>query len=356
MGRTNAEQRRAFDAMSPADNRKAILPGHRRMSRDSKGYQYSIDECAVEDKVALVKYRQKRSEWSNWLEGDVDHAIWQALHGLVWRDVAFSTLSKMALDDPQGPLNTILIGEAIIDGHFAVQVLALRRIIDRTKGVVSLHHLIADVKRHRSLLTRENFVCHDGVPYDYETVAAEVWATRGPGAYWGDTTGPKAHGTSELLHKQFDRLSGKTAAGRARRDVVQKSLLDKVETWLMESGAEEIAKWSHAYLAHAGSKRSREELAQVRLSNDKISSAIRAIARVAEGLSGEILYLSGRSAALMPTAQFDVFQSFERPIATDALIQQSNKNWETQSDQWDSALESVRQDLFSAEPPQTEQA
>jgi hypothetical protein len=308
-------------------------------------YAYDVRDCDVLDREGLNSFRQKRAQWSSWLDDDPDHAIWDTVAALVWRDTTFATVSKLALENPAGPLTATLLGETIVSGHVAMQVLALRRLIDRGSDIISLRRLITDLRRNWHLLTRENFVCFDGLPYDYVAVMREVWAERGPGVHWGETSGPKAYGTSDLLHRQFDRLSGVDAAKRKRSDALPKSLLAKVEGWLQGSEAEEIVKWSHSYLAHAGNSQDREAIAHIQMTNNKISAAIRDVARVTEALAGEILYIGGRANALMPVAQYDVFERLEKPIAQDREREAAAEVWRTKSDEWDAALQDVRDAL-----------
>jgi len=80
----------------------------------------------------------------------------------------------------------------------------------------------------------------------------------GKGAFWGETTGPLAHGTSRMAHEQFDKLAGISSADRQRDDRLSVSILATLEKWFSESGADDLAQWSHNYLAHAGGGRSLE--------------------------------------------------------------------------------------------------
>lgn len=308
-------------------------------------YDFEVSECFALDKTALNSFRQKRAQWVDWLDDDPEHAIWTAISGLVWRDTAFAAISKLARDNPEGPLNTTLIGEAIVTGHVTTQVLALRRLIDRGSNVISLPRLIRDLKRHRELLTRENFVCYDGLPYNYLEVMDADFREQ-PGMRWRETKGPKAWGTSQLLHQHFDRLTGVQSANRNRNDVIPESLIVKIEGWLLNSGAEEIAKWSHKYLAHAGMSQDREAIAHIQVTNNKITAAIRDVARVTEALSAQILYAGGRMNALMPVAQFDVFDRLESPVATEPEQSAAADEWKSKSDEWDDALGDVRDALF----------
>jgi hypothetical protein len=41
---------------------------------------------------------------------------------------------------------------------------------DTPKERLSLPRLVKDLERNRDLFTRENYICHDGLPYDYQAV------------------------------------------------------------------------------------------------------------------------------------------------------------------------------------------
>lgn len=305
-------------------------------------YSYYIRDCQADDKTALHSFRQKRAQWSDWLDDDPEHAIWNAIQSLVWRDTTFAAISKLALENLEGPLHTVLLGETIVNGHITMQVMALRRLIDRGRNVISLPRLITDIKLNWELLTRENFVCFDGLPYDYEAVAREFWRDKNPGVgIWLDTTGPNGYATSERLHRHFDRLSGISPSNRSRKDRLPRSLIERVERWLSSSEATEVARWSHTYLAHAGSSQDRQAIANIQVTNNKITAAIRDVAGVTEAISGEILYIGGRSGALMPVAQYDVFERLELPVAPQPARDAASSVWETKSQEWDVALRDV---------------
>jgi hypothetical protein len=57
------------------------------------------------------------------------------------------------------------------DGYVATQILAIRRLVDdRNADVIPIRGLVKDISRNFALFTRENFVCFDGLPYDYDAV------------------------------------------------------------------------------------------------------------------------------------------------------------------------------------------
>jgi hypothetical protein len=203
------------------------------------GYAYTIDQCDVprERHSLLQRYRDKRRLWLSWLDTDGHHAIWTTLHSMVWTDVAFKALTGFAVGSDENALNNPLLIEKLLNGHVAVQVLAIRRLMDKgSGGIISLRRLVKDLRSHFDLFTRENYVCFDGLPYDYVSVrkarVMELAQQRTPGISWGPTSGPDADFISEITHRQFDKLVGIDHAKRNRDDRLPKRLLKTIEGWL----------------------------------------------------------------------------------------------------------------------------
>src|SRR5258708_10542607 len=123
---------------------------------------------------------------------------------------------------------------ALLHGHVATQVLAIRRLVDDgNSDIISLRRLVKDMRRNFALFTRENFVCFDGLPYDYEAVQRKEMMERiGAGVFWGETSGPAAHSTSRMAHEQFDRLACIRPENRRREDRLPISLVTTIERCL----------------------------------------------------------------------------------------------------------------------------
>jgi hypothetical protein len=313
--------------------------------------QFPIIQCDVPQErcAALESYRAKRREWLAWLDTDEHHAIWTTISAMVWTDVSFRTLTQLAIDDEQSCLSNTLVAEQMINGHVATQVLAIRRLVDNRRDVISLRRLIKDLRSNFSLFTRENYVCHDGLPYDYEAVMQkEMAAKAGKGFFWGATTGPDAHGTSRMAHEQFDKLAGVDPTKRRREDRLPTALLDRIDGWLDSSGADGLAEWSHAYLAHAGTRESRARIADAMVSTNKITDAIRIFARVTEAISAYVLFAGGRLNSLMPTAQFDVLESLDKPAMQPDRKDDAYSLWDRLSTERDRYLDGVDTELTSA--------
>ena len=313
-------------------------------------YAYPIDQCdvATERHAALQSYRDKRRLWLSWIDTDEHHAIWLVLSSMVWTDASFKVLTHFATNDESNALSNTLLGQALIDGHVATQVLAIRRLMDGgNSDIISLRRLVKDIRRHFALLTRENYVCFDGLPYDYEAVQRKEMMERvGTGAFWGQTSGPGAHGTSRMAHEQFGRLAGIHPEDRRREDRLPTSLLTTIERWLDDSGADELAKWSHAYLAHAGGPESRKRIADLMVTANKITDAIKALARVTEAISAWLLFAGGRSNSLMPVAQFNPFERLDTPIMRAGAEIDAYRLWHQLSGERNGYLEDVDVELM----------
>lgn len=321
------------------------------LGADMSGYKYSVADCHVSDKSRLERYRDKRTEWVNWLDDDEHHAIWQVLTQMVWNEVAFNTLAEIADADGDSALNNSLVIEAVLSGHVAMQVLAIRRLTDTTKKVLSLSKLLQDIRSHRELLTRENYVAFDGLPYHYEVVAKEHFRTHGSSMTWLDTTGPGAFASARMAHEQFDRLSGVSPDRRKRDDSMPAKLIDTIERWITDCGAKEIADWSHSYLAHAGSLASRKAIAGNGVTGAKIGNAIKGLARAAEAVSAHLLCSSGRMNALMATPQYDQFERLENAALSSASGVDPSLVWDRVTREYDGSLGEVREDLISGVGP-----
>ena len=256
-------------------------------------YKYDVSKCDVasERRDQLQAFRDKRRQWLSWVDNDEHHAISLAVSSMAWSDVSIRTLSQIAITDENSALHNTLVADGLINGYIATQVLAVRRLMDKSKGVISLRKLIVDMRSNIKLFTRENYVCFDGLPYDYaavENILAE--RHRDGGAFWADREGPEASDASRMAHEWFDRLTGIGPQNRNRKDCLPFSKLKVIESWLDNSVADELAKWSHEFLAHAGSETGRTEFLDRRPTFDKISEAIKILAQATEALSSWFLY------------------------------------------------------------------
>jgi hypothetical protein len=114
----------------------------------SDGYDYPLAVCDVapDRRRALQSYRDKRHLWLSWIDTDEHHAIWTTLSSMVWTDAAFKVMAQFATDDEDNPLNNSLLGQVLVDGQIATQVLAIRRLMDNgSSDIISLRRLVKDL-------------------------------------------------------------------------------------------------------------------------------------------------------------------------------------------------------------------
>ncbi|MGA7925661.1 MAG: hypothetical protein WCA20_06660 [Candidatus Sulfotelmatobacter sp.] len=136
-------------------------------------YKTTIDQCDVVDREALVLYRVKRYEWLSWYElrkGD-PNTIQQQLFSMMFLDLAYRTLAfarQKTDEDSVVSAQSGLLAHFLDQGYVATQVLAIRRLLDGRKDVFSLRRLLDDITKHQHLITREIYVCNDGLLFDSE--------------------------------------------------------------------------------------------------------------------------------------------------------------------------------------------
>ena len=141
-------------------------------------------------------------------------------------------------------------------------------------------------------------------------------------------------------------MAGIDPAKRQREDRLPKSLLKTIETWLEDSGAEDLRKWSHAFLAHAGGPEERKKIETKKVTIPKIRHAIKMLARVTKAISANLLFAGGRTNALMPTAQFNPFADLDKPIMQPNGESDAYARWDRLTAEQNSYLANVNEDLI----------
>jgi hypothetical protein len=92
-------------------------------------------------------------------------------------------------------------------------------------------------------------------------------------------------------------------------------------------------------------------IVDARVTNNKISDVVKSLARVTEAISANVLYAGGRLNALMATAQYDQFEKLEIPIMSAEQKERAFELWHELSDERDSYLDGVDEDLIGAALP-----
>lgn len=299
-------------------------------------YQFAVSDCDVVCKTNLERFREKRTEWLEWLDDDPVHAITKQLHEMMWNDVTYRTFNetrRLAIDDEPTAAVAPLLAEFIDVGYVATQVLAVSKLTERSnrkkseKAVISLRRLVDEVSTERALITRETFVAHDGLPYDFEPVKKRHLATVRRGTHWRPQKGPDAWETSERWHQEFDRLSGITPAHRSRKDQVRKSVFDRLSDALQQPALKEILLLRNKIVAHAADPANRRNIVND-VTLGKIAEAHKALLQVAQVVSS--LVLCGGGVGTFPHAQFDQLQYLDTHFVSPIHTKELRAFWDAQ--------------------------
>jgi hypothetical protein len=312
-------------------------------------YKTRVEDCDVIDHAALAEYRAKRDEWLRWYElsKDEPNSIQQQLFSMHFLDMTYRIISeaRQVKDSSNSESQSALLSHLLDQGYVATQVLAIRRLLDGRKDVISVRRLLGDILKHRNLLTRENYVCYDGLPYDSEswqtlpqTIEMKIWKIDAPGL-------GKYLGSSER-HKTFDSLSGVAANARKRDDLIQKNIFDEVEQWLDSAEATKLITLSHKFFAHAADMDSLGSLQYSGIALADISAIQRAIIRVERAITDKILFIAeGRDVVPMPP--LGLFKGLDNPVVQKDAIDIMYERWRQISSERNEWSKGIDDDLFS---------
>ncbi|MCK1619543.1 hypothetical protein IVA96_23800 [Bradyrhizobium sp. 159] len=323
-------------------------------------YGFAPEACDVVRKDRLILYRAKRSEWLRLLDEDPIHSISQQLSAMQWNDVVYRCFNEARRLAPrQTPTAAVapILGEFLDVGYLSTQVLAISKLVERNaskpqKTIISIRRLVDDLIDHRSLLTREIFVCNDGLPYDpmpaRERFYSALMSTPGPKVGWASTTGPEAWGITQRMHALFDRLSGVAAADRSRDDLIQVTVFDALSAGLDDPSIKGLLQLRHKLIAHAADAENRPDNL-VHASLNQIEAAQRILVKIAHTVGGTILY--GNGAGGLPTPQFDQFEHLDQPFVRPTDVEKLRTYWNEQSGVRDKWLQHADAEIIEGKRP-----
>lgn len=259
---------------------------------------------------------------------------------MMWNDAAYRAMNEMrrfaSEQNPSAALNGML-GEFLDRGYISTQVLDICKITDRSppdakKAVISLRRLVNDLASHVHLLTRENYVCHDGLPYDFAAVQRAYFASLTPDDLrqprWVSNKGPDGFGMSERLHEMFDRLSGVVTERRTRSDQISPKVFERIDKWMDAPIIETLRTHRNKFIGHAADAFSRQlkPLSRLGLSLDQLAEAQRIVVRVANAIGSNVLYHHGVGNPV-PAAQFNVFEHLNYPMLPQQYTREMSEWW-----------------------------
>lgn len=195
--------------------------------------------------------------------------------------------------------------------------MGIRRLVDKDRRTDSLWTVMSQIERRPEMLTREKFICCNGLPDDYKATyhkyVASLDFTSGVNATWVATRGPEAWGTSELMHKGFDKFT-KDVGKRTRLDTICRSILDDLKAQLSNQAIGSLCAMADKRIAHA--KRPKKGSSAIRsITYNDNDEALRHIVRVSDYLTSAFFY-DVTFGSVVETPQFDVLEAIDEPWVT----------------------------------------
>ena len=315
-------------------------------------YTYPIDECDILDKEKGEAFRQKRLTWMKCLKGQDSHSISHQIHSMLWDYALFcvvNELRRLAATEPEDRVSFNGPAIRLFDAGFATtQATTIRRLIEKPKSdpkwaVISLRSILKDIKNNTNLITRENYVCYDGLPYDHEA-AHRQWLSTLPNdtgsvhVNWFPTNGPNAWHVSEQVHENFDKLSSIAPENRKRTDVIRADVFAFLESQI--ETCKDIKKYVDKFIAHASAPETRIGLSddQRGITLDRLKAYHKTIYQVANFISGQLLYESNLGG--LPVPQFDHLANLDKSWTTPGKLNTARQIWDEYANEvskWDSA-------------------
>jgi len=316
-------------------------------------YTYPIDQCDILDKVKGETFRQKRLIWMEWLKGQDPHSISPQIYSMLWDYALFCVVNELRKIAATEPENGVSFNGPVIRlfdaGFLTTQAITIRRLTEKPKSdpqwaVISLRSILKDIKKNANLITRENYVCYDGLPYDHEA-AHRQWLSTLPrdsgGVHvgWLSTNGPNAWHVSELVHKNFDKLSGVEPENRKRTDIIRADVFAFLESQI--ETCKDIKKYVDKFIAHASAPETRIGLPddQQGITLDRLNAYHKTIYQVAGFISSQLLYESNLGG--LPVPQFDHLANLDKSWTTPQNLNRARQTWDEYAKEvsvWDSAL------------------
>lgn len=326
-------------------------------------FSYHISECDVGNRAILEAFRVKLIEWDTLLNGDEHHSIASQFGDMMWQDASWRLANEArSYANADGPNASVapLLARMLDRGYVAGQVIAITRLLEPSnpahpkKGVVSLRRIVDDIKANRALITRENFVAHDALPFDYEPVEQAVMAEIAARAVNAggvtfehmDTTGPMAFDMAKQQHEQFDKIA-ETQGSRNRGDLIADSFFDRIESLLGDPLFGQIKDLRNKSIAHAADAFSRSQATGLRggLTLNEFERAQYLLFAVYQTLS--VILLGQWRAAAVPVAQHNILEHLDGPFILEARHADARAYWEKHCEEREAWMQNAFREIVS---------
>ncbi len=239
---------------------------------------------------SLAKFEKKYELWRSWcsLDPNEPNSIDRQLFSLLLSDMEYRILLAAGELGNEAVCNPLL-RSFLARGYIAIQVLGIRKLTDpsdrnASRGVISLRALVDDIRTHKDVFTRYNFVCRGGHSYDPPSFGSQSeqpgFVVQGsPLSRWLEANG---------RHQQFDKISGNSASERSPDDQIDERLLNTVFNWLDDPIIKGLRKQANKFIAHSADAISRGGLIREGVSLSSVAKMHNLLVR-AESLLVDVL-------------------------------------------------------------------
>jgi len=307
-----------------------LLDSHSGTQVSHVEYKYSIEECDIDasKRFALQKYRKLRQYCLEYLRGPSVCPVYGQLRKLAWHTAVFQTLNEARRLEPDAPAS----GPAwklLSEGYASLMSLGIRKLLDKDKRRISLAWIIDKLKKNSHLLTREFFVCHDGLPYDYQSSRERYYAAMSEHerteTCFHPTTGPCGWEMAEKMHEEFDKLCGHPSR-RSRKDKVSESILVSVEKLLSHESISRVEAMASKVIAHTVIIKPGEEKVVVPTYED-VSTALATLVGLANFVS-TVIFFDMHFGHVVPIYSGDPVEALDQPWISSSNLARLSGFWD----------------------------
>jgi hypothetical protein len=278
------------------------------------------------------------------LHGDEMHSVFGQFSDMMWQDAAWRLVNearRFTLEDGPSAAIAPILGAMLDRGYVSGQIIAISRLLERSnpqhpkKGVISLRRVVDEMDENRDLFTREIFVSHDGLPYDWKGVRArETWSTS---VRWLDHSGPGAWVTAMGQHETFDGLSGTGPDNQNREDQMADAVFDRLKAVFDDPVFADVLTLRHKNVAHAADAFSRAQVADIP-KGLKLEQFARAHYLLLGLMQATSTLLFGRwIGAAVPVMQSDHFKYLDSVFVRRERLRELSEFWDAhcnERDRW----------------------
>jgi hypothetical protein len=313
-------------------------------------FKIAVGSCDVNDKQRLVRYRQKWTQWMTWYEHSESepNSIESQIQRMLFNDFTYRAIvSVRGSENPDLAISarSATLAYLLDHGYVVSQVLAIQKLLDPSKDVISVRRLLKDVEKHRELITREVYVAGDGLPYDYTSWTQTADKSNPELQIWGiDAPGLAQFAVSKNLHETFDLLSRKQAHERSRDDVIPKAVFKTLDSWISCRSAAEITRLRNTFIAHSADAIHRGLAQFTGVKFSQIDEIQRAIVRVERALTDYVLSIRV-ARDVVPLPPLGLFHGLDSPYSSPKSEDSMHRRWDELTKERNAWRQGVLQDL-----------